>query len=171
MPESTAAVRTAFREAKDLVGDCIAAAKNAFEDEQPEVLEAFLAGPKIGQSLAKLNAKIGLLIPLSATHAEALSTWGEPEISSRLAAAQEAVRAEDAAQEKAFTELPRKTAELYEAKGQLFALIKKLNRAARRTFKGEEEKARRYNLDIVYRRSSSKPAGPAGGGGGTGPTT
>lgn len=156
VPQAGAASDEAFRAAKDLVGDCIAAASNAFEDEDPEVLEAFRAGNKIGQSVAKLDAKIAKLVPLATTHAAALAAWGEPDMAARLTAGQTILRDGNAAQEKALTDLPRKTADLYEAKGRIFGLIKKLNRAAGRAFKGQQEKRRAYNLDIVYRPGGKK---------------
>jgi len=165
VPSATAGERAAFRAAKNLVGDCLAAATNTFEIEEPDVLDAFRAGAKIGQSVSKLKAKIALLVPLATTHAAALDAWGEADLAQRLTAASEAVSAEEAAQEMAMTDLPRKTAELYEAKGKLFFLIKRLNRAAKRVFKDAPEKARRYDLDVVYRRSGASP-----GGGGAQPT-
>ncbi len=157
MSQSCVAVDAAFRAAKDLVGDCVAAATNAFEDDAPRVVDAFRAGSKIGQSVAKLDAKIARLIPLATTHAAALAAWGEPNIGVLLEAAQTVLRDTNAAQEKALADLPGKTAELYEAKGQLFGLLKKLNRAASRSFKGKQEKRRAYNLDILYRRGAKKP--------------
>ena len=50
VPQASVATAQTFRTAKDLVSDCLSAATNAFEDESPEILEAFRAGAKIGQS-------------------------------------------------------------------------------------------------------------------------
>lgn len=98
IPAATEAVDTAFRKAKELVGDYVSAATNAFEDTAPEVVAAFRAGPKIGQSVSRLDAKLTLMAPLAKTHAAGLEAWGEPGAEPRLRAVQVDLRAANTAQ-------------------------------------------------------------------------
>ncbi|HUT76745.1 MAG TPA: hypothetical protein VM285_03610 [Polyangia bacterium] len=131
-------------------------ADNAFDDE-PEIADEFYHGGKIGRSVPKLTGRLQVLATLVEKHQPALSAWGlQPamivEVKDIVAALEDA----NVAQERAMTELPAKTRELYLAKGRLYLLLKKLARAGRTVFAGDPTLTAKLNLDILNRKGSRR---------------
>jgi hypothetical protein len=153
-------------QAKDWIRDVRTAADNAFERE-PEVRDEFHKGGVLGSSVPKLLARLTSMLALAEVHKTALAEWGvTPE---DVAAGRKLVtdlKNADATQEQALKNLPPKTRELNEAKGELYLLLKALARTGRRVFKSNPALANQLSLDILGRTGGGaarpeQPAAPA----------
>lgn len=149
------AVDSAIRAVKEKTRDIVSAADNAFEAE-PEIRGQFHKQGPFGKSVPKIAEKAKAVIALARMHSDALAAWGVK--AEDLTSAEEALKAlvdADSAQERAVTNLPPKTRELYVLKGQAYLLLKKLARAGRRAFSGDPTLAAQLGLDVLRRKGSS----------------
>jgi hypothetical protein len=159
---ATDAVREAALAARALVGDVLAAARNAFGGEEPEVLASFRAGPAKYDTLGTLDAKMEALMMACAAEDAALAAWGEPDAAARLLAAQTDLRQANTAQDASVAHAPAQTEALYEAKGLLLAELQRLSRVAKRVFRGQPARRAAYALTPLYERRNGGAAAVAG---------
>jgi hypothetical protein len=141
---------------KAWIRQVMAIADNAFDDE-PELADEFHHGGKIGRSVSRLTGRLQALATLVEKHQGALAAWGLQ--GAMIAEGRDLVTAlgdANTAQERAVTELPPKTRELYAAKGRLYLLLKKLARAGRTAFAGDPTLTAQLNLDILNRKGSRR---------------
>jgi hypothetical protein len=150
LTRATDAVREAALVARALVSDVLTAARNAFGNEEPEVLASFRAGPAKYTTLAKLDAKMEALMVPCAAAAAALAAWGEPDAAARLLAAQTDLREANAAQDATVAHMPSQTEALYEAKGLLLVELQRLSRVAKRVFRGLPARRAAYAMTPLY---------------------
>ena len=145
-------VAVILRESKRWIGDVIAAADNAFEEEHA-LCDEFHKGGKIGLSVPKTSGRLQVLLTLAETHKAALAPWGvsDDDLAYGRKLLADLSRA-DIDQEKAVKDLPVASKELYILKAKAFLLIKRLARASRRIFKDNPAAAAKLNLDILQRR-------------------
>ena len=145
-------VAACLRDAKHWIGDLIAAADNAFEEE-PDLCDEFHKGGKIGRSVPKTAGRLQVLLTLAEKYKEALGPWGigdDDLARGRTLLAD--LSAADTAQESAVKNLPVATKEVYILKAKAYMLMKRLARASRRIFKNDPAAAAKLNLDILNRR-------------------
>ena len=144
-------VEVCLRDAKRWIGDVIAAADNAFEEEG-DLCDEFHKGGKIGRSVPKTAGRLQVLLTLAEAHKAALAPWGVDDAD--LAEGRtllDALTAANTAQEAAVKDLPATTQELHVLKAKAYLLMKRLARASRRTFKDDAAVAAKMNLDILQR--------------------
>jgi hypothetical protein len=150
---------------KEGVRDIVAAADNAF-DEEPAIRDQFHKGGPLGKSVPKVVKKAGQVIAVAELNSEALAEWGVSlETIELVKAAVSQLSEAEGLQEKALTNLPPSTQELYIEKARAYLLLKKLSRAGKRCFSKKPAIAAEFNLDILKRKGTTKkdapPAPPA----------
>jgi hypothetical protein len=148
-------------EVKEGVRDIIAAADNAYEEE-PEIRSQFHKGGPLGKSVPGVIRRAKGVIALAEKNSAALAEWGmSVEEVAAVGASVTALSEAETNQEKALTNLPPATAELYLEKGRAYLLLKKLSRAGRRCFSKKPAVAAEFSLDILKRGGSpNKPPTP-----------
>jgi len=154
-------VNATLVKAKHWISDMIAAADNTFE-EDPEIMDKYHQGGKIGRSVPKVLGRMETLVTIADSHKDQLAAWGftaEHLTEGKKLMAE--LRTGDTAQEKAVKDLPPKTRELYAVKGKAYLLLKRLSRTARTTFRHDPTIAAKLNLDILNRHSARRTGTPA----------
>ena len=162
VPRATADVGAATLVAKTWKRKLATWASIAFEDDDV-TLDDFFVGGRIGRSTPRLVEYVTKTLPLVERHTVALVAEGMPaDFAAQGAAALSALRTADSTQELNIETLPQATAALYEARGTLYRMIKKLNRLGRLLHDGDPSKASRYNQTILMRagRAAATPAAP-----------
>ena len=163
IPAASATVGAATRAAKTWKRTTLLWAGNAFDDA-PETLDDFCAGGAIGASTPRLVAYLTRTVPLVEKHAAALAAEGAPaDLAAQGRSLLDALTSTNATQELDIRSLPTATAALYETKGTLYRLLKKLNRVGRAIHDGDAAKAARYHLALLHRGGAraARPGAPA----------
>lgn len=158
LTRSTEAVKQRLSEVRAVIRKVQIAALNAFESVDEQVVGGFEAGPKRLETVPAVDVKVATLLPLCQAHAVELAAWGAPDAFAELSAAGLALSEANAGQQMEIDQLPDKTAALYEAKGRLLAMIRKLNRTARYVFRSRPTRRRGYTLWLVRGPASSTTA-------------
>ncbi len=154
-------VNEVIRQCKEWIGDMIAAADNAYE-EDPDVRDQFHKAGKIGRSVPKVSGRVQELVALAQNRAADLEAWGfAAEDLAKGATLIADLKSANTNQETAVADLPPKSRQLYVAQGRAYLLLKRLARSGRRVFKSDPTTAAKLNLDILNRQGRRRAPEPA----------
>jgi len=143
-------------DAKRWLSDLIAAADNAFEEDQKLADQYHKAG-KLGRSVPRICGRIEELISQANQHKAELAAWGFVAADfDRGSKVLTYLRAADTTQERAVKDLPPKTRELYALKGSVYLSLKRLARAGRRAFATDPTSASKLDLEILNRHAHKR---------------
>ncbi len=161
---ATASQNDAAEGAKDWLRQAILIGTNAYDGEA-EIVDEFLKGGKIGTSVPKLLGKVRHTLGLLKKDASVTAKFGATaDFLKKGDSLAQSLAAVDVTQEQKREALPQATEAFYADKGNLYYLLKTINRAGRAAHVGEPEAAAAWNLSVLHRRGAASGAKPPGTG-------